>query len=70
MLSYQSNGKKYDLEFGVDFKVEGKVIDTNYDRYDSPYAKAKKKDKTITYEYNGKSLFLDFENLKREFSIN
>lgn len=66
-LNYKSNGKTYELEFGVDFKVDGKVIDTNYDRYDSPYAKAKKKDKTITYEYNGKSLFLDFENLKREF---
>ncbi len=67
-LSYNSNGKKYDLEFGADFMVDGKVIDTDYDRYDSPYAKAKKKDKTITYEFNGKRLFLDFENLKREFN--
>ena len=66
-LSYLSNGEQFDLKFKGEFKIDGKVIDTNYDRYDSPYAKAKKKDKTITYEYNGKSLFLDFENLKREF---
>jgi hypothetical protein len=64
-LSYQSNGSKYDLKFKADFKLNGKVIDTNYDRYDSPYAKAKKKDKTLTYNYNGKSLHLDFYNLNR-----
>ena len=66
-LNYTSNNTTYDLKFGTDFLVDGKKVDTNYDRYDSPYAKAKKKDKTITIEYNGKSLFLDFENLKREF---
>ena len=67
-LNYESNGKRFDLKFKGDFKVDGKVIDTNYNRYDSPYAKAKRKDKTITIQYNGKSLFLDFENLKREFN--
>ncbi len=66
-LNYTSNNTTYDLKFGADFLVDGKEVDTNYDRYDSPYAKAKKKDKTITIEYNGKSLFLDFNNLKREF---
>jgi len=66
-LAYSSNGRNFNLKFKGDFKVDEKVVDTNYDRYDSPYAKAKRKDKTITYEYNGKKLFLDFENLKREF---
>ena len=67
-LNYQSNEKQYDLKFGADFAVDGKPIDTNYMRYDSPYAKAKIKDKTLTFEFNGKTLFLDFENLKREFN--
>jgi len=65
-LIYQSNNAAYDLKFGADFSIDGKVIDTNYNRYDSPYAKAKKKDKTLTFEYKGKSLFLDFENLIRK----
>ncbi len=67
-LDYTSKGRKFNLQFLGDFKVDDKIIDTNYDRFDSPYAKAKKKDKTITIEYQGKTLFLDFENLKREFN--
>lgn len=67
-LSYLSKSKKYNLKYNGDFKVDEKVIDTNYKRYDSPYVKAKKKDKTISIEHNGKSLFLDFENLKREYN--
>jgi hypothetical protein len=67
-LKYYSKGKKYSLKFNRDFKIDEKVITTNYDRYDSPYARAKKKDKTITFEYNGKKLFLDFENLIREYN--
>jgi len=67
-LSYQSRGRTYDLRFGADFSVDGKPVDTRYDRYDSPYLKAKVKDPTLSFEFNGKSLFLDFENLKREFN--
>jgi hypothetical protein len=67
-LTYTSKGKQFKLKFKGDFSIDGEVIDTNYKRYDSPYAKAKKKDETITIEYKGKTLFLDFENLKREFN--
>ncbi len=66
-LSYVSKDKTYELRFGKEFKLNGTVIDIEYSRYDSPYAKAEKKDETLTFEYNGKSLFLDFNNLKREF---
>jgi hypothetical protein len=66
-LNYTSNGKEYQLKFDADFTIDGKEVDTNYKRYDSPYANAQKKDKTITFEHNGKKLFLDFENLIREF---
>ncbi len=68
-LTYHSNGNTYQLKFDADFSINDEVIDTNYDRYDSPYAKAKKKDKTLTFEFNGKSLFLDFDNMKRDFSL-
>ena len=68
-LIYHSNGNTYQLKFDADFLINEELIDTNYDRYDSPYAKAKKKDKTLTFEFNGKSLFLDFYNMKRDFSL-
>jgi len=66
-LNYKSKGETYQLTFGGEFLLNKKVVNTNYSRFDSPYAKAEKKDKTITIEYNGQSLFLDFYNLKRDF---
>jgi len=65
-LVYNSNGKNYKLKFAGEFILDGKPVNTNYSRFDSPYSKAEKKDKTIQIQYNGKSLFLDFENMKRE----
>ena len=66
-LSYHSNGQWYELKYGADFKVDEQIIDTKYNRYDSPYARAKRKDETITIRMNGKVLYLDFENGVREF---
>lgn len=67
VLIYSSKNKEYELEFGQEFKLDGKIVDVNYPRYDSPYANAEKKDKSITYSFNGKSLHLEFENMIREF---
>jgi hypothetical protein len=64
-LTYLSKGKKYQLKFKGDFVLDGSIVDTSYDRYDSPYIKAKKKAEKLTFEYNGKSLHLDFYNMKR-----
>ncbi|MCY1718867.1 hypothetical protein OU798_00845 [Prolixibacteraceae bacterium Z1-6] len=66
-LNYRSNNTRYHLKFGADFIVNGKIIDTAYSRYNSPYAQARKKDKTITFNHGGKSLFLDFYKQIREF---
>jgi len=66
-LFYETKGTRYELLYNVAFAVNGEVIDTNYKRYDSPYAQAGKKDKTITISFKNRNLFLDFENLKREF---
>lgn len=67
-LRYQSKNKIFDLKFNANFWIDGKIEKTNYSRYDSPYIKAKSKDKTLTFELHGKSLFLDFDNLKREIN--
>ena len=66
-LNYNSKGKRYQLTFDADFLVNGKLINTNYPRYDSPYCKAEKKAESLTFMHNGKSLYLDFYNMKRLF---
>lgn len=66
-LTYVSRDKKYNLRFGKDFQLNDKVVDTNYSRYDSPYIQAQKKDKTLNFQHDGESLFIDFNNLIREF---
>ena len=65
ILNYRSKGKNLQLKFKGDFKVNGKTVDTNYDRFDSPYSKAKKKADAIEISFNGNSLLLDFYNMKR-----
>jgi hypothetical protein len=67
-LKYLSNGEELHLKFSGDFSLNGNPVNTKYDRYDTPYIKAKIKQKTLTYEFNGKSLHLDFHNLKREMN--
>jgi hypothetical protein len=66
-LIYYSKSRKYQLTFDADFLVNGVVVNTNYPRYDSPYCKAENKAGTLTFNYNGKSLYLDFYNMKRDF---
>lgn len=66
-LNYESDQTLYTLVFGGDFRVNGKVVDTRYKRYDSPYVQGEKKDKTFTYALNGKQLYLDFDNMIREY---
>ena len=67
MLKYISRGNIYELQFGETFKLNNSTVNLDYPRYDSPYSKAEKKDNTITYSFNGKTLHLDFENMIREF---
>ncbi|HAZ04631.1 MAG TPA: hypothetical protein DCY97_21050 [Marinilabiliales bacterium] len=64
-LTYLSKGKKYNLTFGSDFLINDQVINTEYDRYDSPYIKAAKKAETLTFDFKGKSLYLDFYKMER-----
>lgn len=66
-LKYISNGNILELQFNGDFLVNNSQVNVDYPRYDSPYANAQKKDKTIEYHHQGLSLFLDFDNLIREF---
>ena len=64
-LSYTSNDKTMELTFGGDFLVNSKLIDTDYQRFLSPYSETERKPTTILIEFDGKSLYLDFDNLER-----
>jgi hypothetical protein len=66
-LAYTSNQTAYELAFGGLFKVNQETVDTDYKRYDSPYIQAERKDSTLKFSCNGKSLFLDFERGIRKF---
>ncbi len=66
-LDYKSNGMDYNLVFDGNFSLNGEIVDTNYDRYESPYILAKKKPENLIFEFNGKSLLLDFQKGIREF---
>lgn len=64
-LTYNSY-KKLDLTYRGYFKVNDAIMNTEYKRFNSPYVKADRKPNTVTIEYNGKRLHLDFYNKKRE----
>jgi len=66
-LAYTSKGKAYELTFDKGFLLNGDLVNIDYPRYDSPYVHAEKKDNSIIYKFNGKTLHLDFENMIREF---
>ena len=67
ILNYRSGGKQYRLNYGKDFLLDGKPVNTNYDRFDSPYCKAVRKADAITFELNGKSLYLNFDKMVRKY---
>ncbi|MEZ5104067.1 MAG: hypothetical protein R2757_06210 [Draconibacterium sp.] len=65
VMNYRSKETDYQLKFDGDFNVNKQTVIPNYSRFDSPYCKAEKKDSIITIHFNGRSLFLDFYNMKR-----
>lgn len=67
-LSYVSNDRELSLKFGGDFEVDGEKQDLQYDRFESPYINSVRTPDEMTFELNGKSLYLNFEKLIREFN--
>ena len=67
VLKYVSAGKTLELNYGKEFKVNGNIIDTNYMRHDSPYAQNDRETNTMTFEFEGHKLELDFYNMIRNY---
>lgn len=63
-ITYEGN-KKMGLTFQGDFKVDDKVMDLEYKRFDSKYSSTERKSNVIEFEFNDHSLKLDFENISR-----
>lgn len=61
------NGKtKLSLTYMNSFKVDGQTVDTEYDRYETPYVNAKRKSKEFVIRHMGRQLCLNFENRERK----
>ncbi len=65
---YDNGNMSFDVKYGEYFKVDGKVIDTNYARYENDYVdtRVERKAEVIKYSFNGKMLTLNFEEGLRE----
>jgi hypothetical protein len=67
-LTYESKGKVYELNYNSGFWVDNKKVNTNYNRYDSPYIQAVRGANEFRFACNGKFLNLDFEKMIRNFN--
>jgi len=65
-LAYNSNGKSYSLANKGSFSIDNTVMNFEYDRYESEYIHAKRESDIMVFEYEGASLYLDFNNAVRE----
>ena len=67
-IGYKTSCGELFVSYNGEFTVDGKPQKTVYDRYDSVFCKAKRKDKTIKVCTASNSLALDFENASRKYS--
>jgi len=65
LLTYRSGGRDLRLDYGRTFRVNGVTQDSAHARHDSPYARTERGAQTMTIEFGGKRLFLDFARAVR-----
>ena len=64
-LQYQSGVNSLQVSFGGKFQVNGTVVDTEYGRFDSPYASSPRKPRTQKIAHGKHVLELDYYGQKR-----
>ncbi len=64
-VSYKTNCGEIYVSYDGNFTVDGKAVQTVFDRYDSVFCKAKRKDETIRINTPSHSLTLDFGQASR-----
>jgi len=65
-LTYTTNNTTYELHYGRDFYINGRKVETQYPRLDSPYGVVQRKPEVFELNFNGKKLYLDFYNMIRQ----
>jgi len=65
-LAYESDGVRYETEFGGEFRVDGEEISLEHKRFDNPYCVAERGAEEFLIAHNGHSLRLHFEKGERE----
>jgi len=68
VLTYESNGKSMEAEYNSGLKINGTEIVLDYKRHDSPYAVNEREQSSMTIEFGGKSLYIDFYNMFRSMN--
>ena len=67
-VTYTSNSKTFEVAYNSYFKINSVDIDVEYERFESDYVKngiTNRKADEIIFEFNGKSLTLNFNEKKR-----
>ena len=62
-VHYESDDKTFEVKYGEYFKLDGKIVNTDYARYENCYVnngKVERKADTIELSFNGKSLTLNY----------
>jgi hypothetical protein len=65
-LEYVSGGKTLTLVYGAGFYINGRRIDTQYSRFDSPYIKVERKPEQMTFRLNDRIFTIHFDNMIRK----
>jgi hypothetical protein len=55
----------YVMRFNRGLWVDGKLVNTDHNRYETPYIQSMRKPDSLTITHQGHSLSLDFKNIKR-----
>lgn len=65
-VAYTSRGKHYEVGYDRRYLMDGAPQPLEYERFDSIYAKAARKDDTLVIRHGGKELLLNLKTMRRE----
>ena len=57
-----------ELNFGAEFLLDNQKVDLQYNRYDSPYVQSRRMPEELRFNWNGKELYLNFDQLIRVYN--
>ena len=67
-LSYESDGTRYETEYGGELRVDGQEISLEHKRFDTPYCVAERDASEFVIAFNGHGLRMNFGKGEREIA--